>query len=196
MIVDSVTDGAPDCRYFLGFQVGAARAVNLLERLPPMPPTFKSLDADRLHLTLCVIAETAAPHLWIRDWIAQAFASGLPPAGEIRFGRVLRTAKGAELVTSGSREEIRYLYSRIVALLRPLAGRGILPLYRQSGLRPHVTLGYGPCRFASAPMVWNWTPRELVLIESLDGCGCHRVLDRWALEAPPQRRFAFLEDVI
>lgn len=190
MLADSARDAASPFRYFIGFQVGAAAGA-VLDQLPPMPGPFRPLAPDMLHLTLCVIAETAGPHPRLRDWVAQAFAVGLPPASEICFGRALRRAKGAELVTSGSTEAIRSFYGRVVALLGPLADLGIGPLYRRSGLRPHVTLGYGPCPFLSVPIAWNWTPRDLMLIESVHGHGCHRVLATWPLEAPPQRRFAF-----
>src|SRR3546814_3293146 len=64
-------------------------------------------------------------------------------------------------------------------------------LYRQSGLRPHITLGYGRHRFDPVPVAWNWTPRELVLIESHVGHSRHRVLQRWQLPAPAQGAFDF-----
>ncbi|WP_260581527.1 2'-5' RNA ligase family protein [Sphingopyxis sp. PET50] len=185
----------PLFRYFLGFRVDPAAGARIIAPFSPVPGgTFRPLELDKLHLTLCVIAETPVPHVSIRDWLVQAFETGLPPASEIRFGRILRRANGAELVTTGSIAGIRRVYERIVALLDPLASRGIAPLHRTSGLRPHITLGYGKCPLDRVPVVWHWMPRELVLIESLVGRGIHRVLQSWMLEAPAQHCFGFLRD--
>src|SRR3546814_6373182 len=77
-----------------------------------------------------------------------------------------------------------------------ISDRWIAPWYRQSGLRPHITLGYGRHRFDPVPVAWNWTPRELVLIESHVGHSRHRVLQRWQLPAPAQGAFDFMDDAL
>jgi hypothetical protein len=98
---------------------------------------------------------------------------------------------GAELATIGRIYGIRHLYARIVALLEAEA---ILPLHRKSGLRPHITLGYGACDFAPVPLPWTWIPRDLVLVESHVGHRRHRVLQSWPLEPPLQGTFDFMAD--
>lgn len=181
-------------RYFLGFQVAADRAGWLARQLPPVSgDLFAGLRPQLYHLTLCTIDETAVAHPFLRQRVANAFAAGLPAASPIRFGRIVSKAMGAELVTMGSIAEIRQLYAAITALL---SSYDIDPMHRNSGLRPHVTLGYGACDFEPAPVAWNWTPRELVLIESHVGRRRHRVLQSWPLESPAQAAFDFMDDAL
>jgi len=185
---------SPMFRYFLGFQVAADRAGWLARQLPPAPrDLFAGLKPHLYHLTLCTIAETAEARPFIRQHVAKAFAAGLPAASPIRFGRIVGKAMGAELVTTGSIAEIRQLYAAIVALL---ATCGIEPMHRDSGLRPHCTLGYGACDFKAVPLAWTWIPDELVLIESHIGHRRHRVLQSWTLEPPAQAAFAFMDDAL
>ncbi len=182
----------PMFRYFLGFQVAADRAGWLARQLPPVSgDLFAGLKPQLYHLTLCTIAETIEPQPFLRGQVAKAFACGLPAASPIPFARIVSRGTGAELVTAGSIGAIRETYAAIVARL---ATQGIEPMHRKSGLRPHVTLGYGDCAFDSVGVAWNWTPRELVLIESHIGHRRHRVLQRWSLEPPAQSSFAFMTD--
>ena len=117
----------------------------------------------------------------------------MPAASSIPFGRIVSRGAGAELVTVGSVAAVRQLYDELVALLAP---HGIAPWYRRSGLRPHVTLGYGKHLFDPVRVAWNWTPRELVLIESHIGHSRHRVLQRWRLPASAQGAFDFMDDAL
>ncbi|SEH16722.1 2'-5' RNA ligase [Sphingopyxis sp. YR583] len=182
----------PMFRYFLGFQVAADRAGWLARQLPPVSgDLFAGLKPQHYHLTLCTIAETDEQQPFLHKRVAAAFASGLPAASHIPFGRIVSRDAGAELVTVGHVGGLRHLYERIVARLDT---QGIEPMHRKSGLRPHITLGYGACDFDPVPTVWRWTPRELVLIESHVGHRRHRVLQRWTLEAPAQGSFAFMTD--
>lgn len=182
----------PMFRYFLGFQVPADRAGWLARQLPPVSgDLFAGLKPQNYHVTLCTVAETLAQHPFLRQRIAAAFASGLPAASHIPFGRIMSREMGAELATVGNIGGIRYLYEGIVALLET---QGIEPMHRKSGLRPHITLGYGACDFDPVPTAWRWTPRELVLIESHVGHRRHRVLQSWSLLPPAQGAFAFMED--
>ncbi len=184
----------PMFRYFLGFQVPADRAGWLARQLPPAPADlFAGLKPQHYHLTLCTIAETEAQQPFLRQHVARAFEPGLPAAAAIPFGRIVARDAGAELVTAGSVAAIRSLYETLVALLAPY---GIEPMHRKSGLRPHVTLGYGECDFEPLPTAWNWTPRDLVLIESHIGHRRHRVLQSWTLEPPAQAAFAFMDDAL
>jgi hypothetical protein len=182
----------PMFRYFLGFQVAADRAGWLARQLPAVScDLFAGLKPQLYHLTLCTIAEAMEQQPFLRQRVAAAFASGLPAASHIPFGRIKSREVGAELTTVGSVGGIRHLYEGIVALLET---QGIEPMHRKSGLRPHITLGYGACDFDPVPMAWRWTPRELALIESHVGHRRHRVLQSWSLLPPAQSAFAFMED--
>lgn len=182
----------PMFRYFLGFQVAADRAGWLARQLPPVSgDLFAGLKPQNYHLTLCTIAETQAQQPFLRQRVASAFASGLPAASPIPFGRIMSRGMGAELTTIGSVADIRHLYDGIITLLETQA---IEPLHRKSGLRPHITLGYGTCDFEAVSTAWRWTPRDLVLIESHNGHRRHRVLQSWTLEPPAQGSFGFMAD--
>ena len=184
----------PMFRYFLGFQLAADRAGWLARQLPPVSgDLFAGLKPQNYHLTLCTIDETSVPHPFLRQRVASAFEDGLPATASIPFGRIVSRDAGAELVTVGSIAPIRQLYDDLVARLAP---HGIAPWYRQSGLRPHITLGYGRHAFDPVPVAWNWTPRELVLIESHVGHSRHRVLQRWQLPTPAQGAFDFMDDAL
>ena len=182
----------PMFRYFLGFQVTAARAGWLARQLPPVSgDLFAGLKPQLYHLTLCTIAETMEPQPFLPGQVARAFKAGLPAASPISFGRIVSRGAGAELITAGSLAAIRQTYEAIVARL---AAEDIEPMHRKSGLRPHVTLGYGTCEFDPVPVAWNWTPRDLVLIESHIGHRRHRVLQSWTLAPPAQSSFDFMAD--
>ena len=182
----------PMFRYFLGFQVPTDRAGWLARQMPPVAgDLFAGLKPQLYHLTLCTIAETAEPHPFLRQRVARVFEAGLPAASPIPFGRIVARDRGAELVAAGSIADIRGLYAAIVALLAP---GGIDPMHRQSGLRPHISLGYGDCEFDPVPLIWNWVPDRLVLIESHIGHRRHRLLQSWTLAPPAQGRFDFMAD--
>lgn len=182
----------PMFRYFLGFQLTADRAGWLARQLPPVSgDLFAGLKPQNYHLTLCTIAESAEPQPFLRKPVDAAFAQGLPAASHIPSGRIMSRDAGAELTTVGSIGGVRHLYEGLVALLDT---QGIEPMHRKSGLRPHITLGYGACDFSPVPIAWRWTPRELVLIESHVGHRRHRVLQSWSLLPPAQGAFAFMED--
>ena len=182
----------PMFRYFLGFQVAADRAGWLARQLPPVSgDLFAGLKPQLYHLTLCTIAETIEPQPFLRGQVAKAFDAGLPAASASPGGRIVSRGAGAELVTAGNVGAIRQTYEVIVARL---AIQGIDPMHRKSGLRPHITLGYGTCEFDPVPIGWNWAPQDLVLIESHIGHRRHRVLQSWTLEPPAQGSFGFMAD--
>lgn len=182
----------PMFRYFLGFQVIADRAGWLARQLPAVSgDLFAGLKPQFYHLTLCTIAETMEPQPFLPGQVAKAFDAGLPAASPIPFGRLVSRGVGAELVATGSVGAIRQTYDAIVSRL---AAQGIEPMHRKSGLRPHITLGYGECAFDPVPLAWNWAPRDLVLIESHIGHRRHRVLQSWTLEPPAQGSFGFMAD--
>lgn len=183
---------APKFRYFLGFQVDRSRAVWLADQMPRATgDAFRLARPDRLHLTLCTIEETDLRDPLIAGRVDTALAPGLPPAGTIRFGRLVCIAGGAELVTVGSKADVRNFYARTIARLVP---HGLAPMHRKSGFRPHITVGYGRCRFEPVRVDWDWSPRQLVLIESHVGMTRHDVLHSWRLEPPAQEAFVFMID--
>jgi len=183
---------SPMFRYFLGFQVPVDRAGWLARQLPPVTgDLFAGLKPQNYHLTLCTIAETMMPHPFLRQQVARALGADLPAASAIPFGRIQSRETGAELVTAGSVAAIRQLYEAVVARL---ATQAIEPMHRKSGLRPHITLGYGACDFDPVPLAWHWTPGDLVLIESHVGHRRHRVLQSWTLPPPVQGAFDFMAD--
>ncbi|WP_374525955.1 2'-5' RNA ligase family protein [Sphingopyxis sp.] len=184
----------PMFRYFLGFQVPVDRAGWLARQLPAVSgDLFAGLKPQNYHLTLCTIAETQAQHPFLRQRVARAFEAGLPAASLIPFGRIVSREMGAELTTIGSVGDVRQLYAGLVTMLET---QGLEPMHRKSGLRPHITLGYGACDFEPIPAAWRWTPRELVLIESHVGHSRHRVLQSWTLAPPAQGMFDFMADAL
>ena len=183
---------SPMFRYFLGFQVPADRAGWLARQLPRATgDLFGALNPHLYHLTLCTIGETMVRHPYLRQQVAGALQDGLPAASPIPFGRIVAGDMGAEVTSVGSIAEIRAFYGALVGLLAP---HGIAPMHRQSGLRPHITLGYGRCDFDPVPLAWTWVPRDLVLIESHVGHRRHRVLQSWILPSPAQGAFDFMAD--
>ena len=136
-----------------------------------------------LHLTVCVVAESLERDLFQAARLELALAGHALSSVPIRLGRVHGGANGALVRTIGKQDGIQDFYG---VLLRLLARRGIVPLYRESGLNPHVTLGYAPCRFDPFDIAVEWLPNELLLIESEVGKGRHNVVTRWPL-LPPQQ---------
>lgn len=183
----------PAFRYFLGFRPDPPLRARLAALQPRAGQHERRVAPPRLHLTLCTIAETATSDAAIVTRTAAAIAGCLPEAPPIRLGRVHARATGAEVVTRGSRREVCAFYDAAAARLR---SRGIEPLHRRAGLRPHVTLGYEACAFAPFDIAAWWLPDELLLIESHVGRGVHAVLLRLPLAPPAQASFAFDEPAL
>lgn len=78
-------------------------------------------------------------------------------------------------------------------LIRLLRASGIEPLYRKSGLHPHVTLGYDACPMTRLDIGLHWFPAKLLLIESEFGLTRHNVLGAWPLLPPRQPLLPFGE---
>lgn len=180
----------PAFRYFLGFRPDPTLRALLAALQPRAGQHDRIVAPPRLHLTLCTIGETATSDAAIVARTALALAAGLPEAPPIRLGRVHARARGAEVVTRGSRREVCAFYGAVAARLRAHA---IEPLHRSAGLRPHVTLGCDSCAFAPFDIAAWWRPDELLLIESRIGRGVHAVLLRIPLAPPAQTSFAFDE---
>ncbi|WP_141237127.1 2'-5' RNA ligase family protein [Sphingopyxis sp. GW247-27LB] len=186
---------SPIIRTFLGFQLPLVLRSSFAEWQRRAGQAGRAVEPDMLHLTLCVVGETLQRDLFLKSRVVAALGTSLPPAAPIRFGRVHGRAMGAELVTRGRSTEIRGFFD---AIAKMLAGYGIAPLHRRSGLRPHITLGYDRSTFDAFDVIHHWTPDALLLIESrprVDARGReHIVLHRWPLLPPAQSAFAFMTE--
>jgi 2'-5' RNA ligase len=171
---------SPSYRYFLGFRPDAF-ACELLATLAKQlgQPT----RPDLLHLTLCVVADVGERDPFLAARIGAALAGRSLSSVPIRLGRVKAGALGPMATTLGKQEGIQQFYETLVGLL---AARGVFPLHRDSGLHPHVTLGWTPRQFDPFRVAVEWLPQELLLIESRVGYTRHQVVGRWPLLPPPQ----------
>src|SRR3546814_17073 len=179
-----------DYRYCPGFRPHPLLRARLAAQQGRAGQHKGRVDPTRLHLTLCTVAETTTSDAALVARVAAALEGGLPEVPPIRLGRIHARNKGAEVVTRGLRSEVCAFYDAVAARLRR---RGIEPLHRRAGLRPHVTLGYDPCAFEPFDIAAWWLPDELLLIESHVGKRRHGVLLRQSLAPPAQAGFAFDE---
>jgi RNA 2',3'-cyclic 3'-phosphodiesterase len=172
-------------RYFLGFRpdLNLSRLLAAVGR-----QAGQRVRPQLLHLTLCVIAEARERDHFLLPRVRSALAGCSLSSFQIRLGRVHGGANGAMVNSLGRQEEIQNFYRALICLL---AARGIAPLHRKSGLRPHVTLGHERCRFDPYKAAFEWFPTELLLIESEVGLSRHNVLGRWPLLPPSQGSLPF-----
>ena len=168
-------------RYFVGIRPD-----------PSLHPLFQQIAVgagqaahlDQLHLTLCTIAEPKERDRFLAGRVRKAFREQVFHSVPVNLSRVSLGRNGAFARTFGRQDEIQEFYWRLVRLL---AGCGIEPLHRKSGLHPHVTLGHAACGPGRMPISLPWYPAELLLIESEVGLTRHNVLARWPLLPPRQR---------
>jgi 2'-5' RNA ligase len=179
-------------RYFLCFRPDAPARQLLAAAGKKAGQHRRQLPKELLHFTLCVVHETKTEerdHFVLRR-IEAALEGHALASMPIPLGRVIGGRHGALVRTIGRQDAIQDFYSALVRLLR---ARGIEPLHRKSGLRPHVTLGHDRCDFVPFMIEVEWVPGELLLIESEVGLGKHNVLGRWSLRAPAQGWLPFDE---
>ncbi len=175
-------------RYFLCFRPGSDVRRWLASVAEAAGQFQRRIRPEYLHLTLCVLAERPGRDRFIASRVDAALERHRLSASPIRFGRVRGGRVGAAVYTTGRQHELQ-AFRR--ALLRHLAELGLVPIH--DGWRPHVTLGYDPCRLDPFVDSREWTPCEILLIESEVGNTVHRVLGRWPLMDPPQGRLPFGE---
>ena len=108
----------------------------------------------------------------------------------VNLGTILTGPQGATARTVGRQDEVQDFYRVLIRLLR---ASGIEPLYRKSGLHPHVTLGYDPRPATRLDIGLSWFPAELLLIESEVGLTRQNVLGTWPLLPPRQPLLPFGE---
>ena len=167
-------------RYFLCCRPGAH-----------LYPAFRRLASecgqsdrlDHLHMTLCVIAEQAERDRFLPRRVQAAFLGERLHSFPVNLSRVVAGLHGSEARTFGRQDALQDFYRMVVRRLRTV---GIEALHRKSGLRPHVTLGYGARRPGLQRIELEWFPTELLLIESEVGLSRHNMLDRWPLLPPRQ----------
>jgi 2'-5' RNA ligase len=116
----------------------------------------------------------------------------LPSARSVSFFIQHGSVKGgpdrATIDSAGGQNAIQDVYRALISLL---AQRDITPLYRESGLRAHVTLGHAPRPVERFKAPVQWCPADLLLIESEVGLSRHNVVGRWPLLPPLQGSLPF-----
>lgn len=178
----------PRYRYFLAFLPSNDLRAWLDSLADLAGQARRRVRTGRFHLTLCVIAEPICRDRFIASRADSALA-GFPLAScPFWLGRLCGRPGGAAVHASGRQSEIQSFYRTLLILL---ADRDILPLHRKSGLHPHATLGYDPCRLDLRVPPRQWIPDALVLIESEVGRGIHNLLAQWPLLVPRQGSFVF-----
>ncbi|MBV9882112.1 MAG: hypothetical protein JO276_03810 [Sphingomonadaceae bacterium] len=175
-------------RYFLGFRPNLVQRCWLEKIATAAGQSNRRIRGEYFHLTLFVIAEPTHQDRFIAARVRAALAGRELASCPFWLGRLRGGEKGAAMHAMGRQREIQDFYRMLLACL---ATRGISPLHRKSGLRPHVTLGYDPCAFAPFELPMEWITDELLLIESEVGNGVHNVLERWPLLLPAQGTLPF-----
>lgn len=170
-------------RYFLGVQAdsGLLREVDRVAAALELSVLPKM--RDKLHMTMCVIAETPVPSRDIASLIDPIIGSTRLESCRIKLGRGESGKAGAMIRSLGSQRDVRSLYDKLIALLAPV---GIEPLYRKAGLHAHITLSHHPLPDKRVRMPFDWRMSELHLVESHIGHAKHRRLASWPLHPPVQ----------
>lgn len=176
-------------RYFLCIRPPASllpcfREIGMALDVPVRP--------DRLHLTLCVVGEGIERDPFLTRRVQRALALAQLRSFCVNLSRTMAGADGAYMRSFGKQPEIQAFFRDLTCLLR---ASGVEPLYRKSGLHPHVTLAYGKCRVAKLKAAIQWFPDELLLIESELGLSRHNVLASWPLLPPRQPLLPFGEPI-
>ena len=172
--------------YFLAFLPEPELRAWLAALKEPTGQFGRGVADGRLHLTVCVLAQTEERAPFIAPRVEAALSGAALASAPLRFGRVRGGKTGAALHTRGGKHEYHALQAAIFARL---AARELTLLYDKK--HPHITLGHQPCRFEPFKVVREWVPQQLVLIESEVGATRHNLLGSWPLLAPVQGSFPF-----
>jgi 2'-5' RNA ligase len=178
---------APDLyRYFLAFRPDPVLRYWIASLQQAAGQHQRRIVEPHLHLTLCVLAETLERNHFIAPRVDSVLAGASLSSFLFHFGSVRGGDGGAALYTTGPKAAYR-AFCR--ALFAQLAARDIVPALEKP--QPHVTLGHDRCAFEPFRFPCEWTPGEILLIESEHGNGIHNVLGSWPLQPPPQGSFPF-----
>lgn len=176
---------SPNFRYFLCFRPDP-RCLPQFQRI--LARLGLPIRLDRLHLTLCVVAESDQRDHFVAARIRRALLGAKLHSVAVNLSRVRAGQGGAIARSFGRQAEIQDFYCAVVRLLAVV---GIEPLHRASGFRPHVMLGYRACAAALLKVAIRWFPSAIVLIESEVGHTKHNVLGEWPLLPPRQPMLPF-----
>jgi 2'-5' RNA ligase len=174
-------------RYFLCFKPDAKLQRQIAVMAEMIGHSITPDVEDRLHLTLCILAEKKEQDHFIAQRLGAALACDQMAACTVKLGRWRVGNSGATLYTTGCQESIQAFYR---ALMQHLAGRDIVPFRPRMRLQPHITLGHAPLEPCIRNETFEWVPDAIVLIESHVGLSVHVELMRWLLMSPKQGELA------
>ena len=126
-------------RYFLGFIPPPELCQEIVEKAAHFGICLSPDDLLRLHLTLCVIAEQHEKSPFLAATVGGAIGGRHLASAKVKLGRLVASGNGVLLRSIGRQDDLITLYSELIGLI---ACRGLLPLHRKSGLKPHLTLSY------------------------------------------------------
>lgn len=175
-------------RYFLGFRPPLAVCDELVAKAAMYGISLSAEEAMRLHLTLCVIVEQPERSPFLAATVGGAIGGRQLVSAKVKLGRLISKGKSISLDAIGRQDDLQALYSQLIELI---GARGIVPLHRKSGLKPHINLSYRGSAKLKGLMPIEWVPDELLLIESWVGASKHIVLARWPLAPLLQGEFDF-----
>lgn len=139
--------------------------------------------ARTLHLTLLGLGRAARLDPAVLGRARRAGGALASPSFALRFDRLMTLGRAdtpALILAADSHVED---VAALAGDLHDHARAAGLRLPRPALAVPHVTLAYGRGLAAPCPLpgpLW-WHVREVRLIDSLQGCGTHLCLARWAL---------------
>jgi 2'-5' RNA ligase len=141
-----------------------------------------AVEPDRQHVTLHELGSHPELPAGLVERALQAGAAVAAEPFDVEFDRAVGWGAEAHLLAlAGAANGLRGLRAlqRSVAVAMVDAGLGE---WVRHGFRPHISLFYGNKTLPSQAIEpIRWTIDELLLVESLDGAGVHRVLGRWPL---------------
>lgn len=178
----------PAVRIFLALLPPVEIAQQIVRRRRQLHPDLPGADAERLHVTLAMIACSAKPDDDLGKRVAPALPRLTLPQCDVRFDRIV---VNEGFVTLRPSRALRDLAAMRRALCRALAAAGLPALTRS--FNPHLTVSYDhrglvTRRSEDTPPV-AWRADAIMLIESRNR-EPHRHLLRVPLEPPRQYQLA------
>lgn len=137
---------------------------------------------DRLHLTLAITPDFAAPQPRLADALARAGERANGTSFDLLLDKLSIGARSVAVRPAHIQLPLRSLQARIVRAMHANGGN------IRSGwtFSPHLTLAYRTSRPSTQPVKdRGWRVHEFVLIHSLVGLTRHELLGRWPLGENP-----------